>query len=223
MVRPDDCAPGPGAVTAALLAAGPSASHDPKRRRRSAIDQRDRRIPAAIVSTERAVHDHPIHDHEAVVVRRAIEDDAGALAGLVALLAAHHGDHATTDETILRTDLFASPPWATALVAERERRLVGYALLVRLYRAQYAARAMDLHHLFVAPEARRSGIGRALIQAARAEAEAQGCVRLMVGTHPDNHRAQALYRNLGFSDRPPGGPQFELRLDAPRLDQAGPA
>ncbi|MET7246534.1 GNAT family N-acetyltransferase [Methylobacterium sp. EM32] len=118
--------------------------------------------------------------------------------------------------------MFASPPWATALVAEEAGTLIGYALLVRLYRAQYASRALDLHHLFVVPGARSSGVGRALVQAARAEAEAQGCARLMIGTHPDNRRAQSFYRALGFTDRPPGGPQFELPLGGDRPAVSSP-
>ncbi|MGX7708202.1 N-acetyltransferase family protein [Methylobacterium sp. Gmos1] len=160
------------------------------------------------------MQDEPVR---AAVVRRAVPGDAEALAGLIGQLAAHHGDRATTDADSLRADLFGSLPWATALVAEDAGKLVGYALLVRLYRGQYAARALDLHHLFVVPEARNAGIGRALVRAARAEAEAQGCDRLMVGTHPDNRRAQSFYRTLGFADRPPGGPQFELPLGGDRV------
>ncbi|GJD63116.1 GNAT family N-acetyltransferase [Methylobacterium frigidaeris] len=156
--------------------------------------------------------DNPSRMRTAIVIRHAVPDDAEALAGLICQLAAHHGDRATTDAETLRSDLFASPPWATALVVEREQGLTGYALLIRLYRAQYAARAMDLHHLFVAPAARGSGAGRSLVNAARTEAEAQGCARLVVGTHPDNHRAQSFYRMLGFAALSPGGPRFELPL-----------
>lgn len=146
------------------------------------------------------------------LLRRAVPNDAPALADLIGQLAAHHGDRATTDAAALRADLFGPSTWATALVAEDGTSLVGYALLVRLYRAQEAARIMDLHHLFVAPGARCAGIGRRLIRAAEAEARAQGCVRLVVGTHPDNHRAQSYYRMLGFTDRPPGGPGFARSL-----------
>jgi GNAT superfamily N-acetyltransferase len=162
------------------------------------------------------MQDGSVRAPAAAIVRHAVPDDAEPLAGLIGRLAAHHGDHATTDADRLRTDLFASPPWATALVAEAAGILVGYALLVRLYRAHYASRALDLHHLFVLPEARHAGVGRALVRAARAEAEAQGCARLLVGTHPDNRRAQSFYRTLGFADRPAGGPKFELALGVDR-------
>ena len=73
---------------------------------------------------------------------------------------------------------------------------------------------MDLHHLFVVPASRDSGIGKALIRAATIAAEAEGCAQLVVGTHPDNHRAQGFYRKLGFKDSSSGGPKFKLQLGA---------
>jgi GNAT superfamily N-acetyltransferase len=190
---------------------------------RWADDRAESRSLAVARSEESVMQDEPVHAPVVAGVRRAIPDDAEALAGLIGQLAAHHGDRATTDADHLRADLFASPPWATALVAEDTEKLIGYALLVRLYHAQFAARALDLHHLFVVPEARSSGVGRALVQAARAEAEAQGCARLMVGTHPDNYRAQSFYRTLGFVDRPPGGAQFELPLGGDRCGAREPS
>lgn len=158
--------------------------------------------------------ENPLDSDHSLVIRHAVPDDADALAGFINRLAAHHGDQATTDEDSLRADLFTSSPWAVALMAELNGCLLGYALLVRLYRAQFAARVMDLHHLFVMPEARGSGIGEALIRAARAEAEAEGCTQLVVGTHPDNHRAQEFYRKIGFQEALPGGPKFRLQLGA---------
>ena len=160
------------------------------------------------------MQDNQAHSSHLLVIRHAVPDDADGLAELISQLAAHHGDQATTDADRLKADLFMSPPWALALVAMRDTNLLGFALLVRLYRAQLALRSMDLHHLFVVPEARNSGIGQALIQAASVEAEVQGCARLMVGTHPDNHRAQDFYRKLGFQDVPPGGPRFRRQLVA---------
>jgi len=52
--------------------------------------------------------------------------------------------------------------------------------------------------LFVAPTARRTGAGRALVRACAAEARAAGAVGVQLQTAPDNHAAQALYRAEGF-------------------------
>jgi ribosomal protein S18 acetylase RimI-like enzyme len=55
-----------------------------------------------------------------------------------------------------------------------------------------------LNDLFVAPAARRTGAGRALVRACAAEARAAGAVAVQLQTAPDNHAAQALYRAEGF-------------------------
>ena len=54
-----------------------------------------------------------------LVIRPAVPDDAQPLTELIAQLAAHHGDRATTSAERLKTDLFVAPSWASALVAER--------------------------------------------------------------------------------------------------------
>lgn len=149
-----------------------------------------------------------------LVIRPAVPEDAQPLTELIIQLAAHHGDRATTNAERLRADIFSASPWAIALVAERDGGLLGYALLVRLYNAQFAKRGMDLHHLFVVPASRDSGIGEALIRAAKMTAEAEGCAQLVVGTHPDNHRAQSFYLKLDFQESSSGGPKFKLHLGA---------
>jgi len=156
----------------------------------------------------------PPPSNHSLVIRPAVPEDAQPLTELIVQLAAHHGDRATTGVERLRADLFSASPWAIALVAERDGGLLGYALLVSLYNAQFAKRGMDLHHLFVVPASRDSGIGKALIRAATIAAEAEGCAQLVVGTHPDNHRAQGFYRKLGFQDSSSGGPKFKLQLGA---------
>ena len=50
-----------------------------------------------------------------------------------------------------------------------------------------------LQDLFVAPAARKGGVGRALIEAVYAKAQALGCPRVYWHTHETNHTAQRLY------------------------------
>ena len=64
-----------------------------------------------------------------VVIRPATIEDAHALALLVAALRAHQGDPiGHLNEAALRRDGFGEDPEFAILVAERERRPVGYAL-----------------------------------------------------------------------------------------------
>ena len=52
--------------------------------------------------------------------------------------------------------------------------------------------------LYVAPEARQTGAGRALMQAAGEHARQHGFARLDLSTAKTNHHAQALYESLGW-------------------------
>ncbi len=56
-----------------------------------------------------------------------------------------------------------------------------------------------LYDLYVAPDARHRGVGRALLDAARVHALAQGWVRLDLTTAKTNTAAQALYRAMGWT------------------------
>ncbi|MFI1991660.1 GNAT family N-acetyltransferase [Actinoplanes sp. NPDC020271] len=55
-----------------------------------------------------------------------------------------------------------------------------------------------LNDLFVAPEFRRHGIGRALLRAAAARAEQEGVVRIELSTDETNQQAQALYESESY-------------------------
>jgi len=53
-----------------------------------------------------------------------------------------------------------------------------------------------MNDLFVAPQARGRGVGRALIEAAAAVTRERGAAWLEWSTAPDNHTAQRLYDSL---------------------------
>ena len=73
-----------------------------------------------------------------------------------------------------------------------------------------------LEDLFVDPGTRRSGLGRALVQAAIERARARECRRIELDTAETNEAALALYRSAGFdNDAYEGGRALFLRL---RLD-----
>lgn len=54
-----------------------------------------------------------------------------------------------------------------------------------------------LQDLFVAPDARRRGLGRALVEHVYAEAARRGGARVYWTTHKSNHTAMKLYDNVG--------------------------
>jgi len=58
----------------------------------------------------------------------------------------------------------------------------------------------QLRDLFVAPEARRRGVGRAVVTSVATDARSDGALRLALQTESSNAAAQALYHGLGFED-----------------------
>lgn len=81
------------------------------------------------------------------------------------------------------------------------------------------ARTAELKRLYVRPQARGSGAGRRLTEAAVAAARDAGYARVVLDTVPGMEPAQALYRSLGFADTAPyrfnpveGASYLELRL-----------
>jgi ribosomal protein S18 acetylase RimI-like enzyme len=65
-----------------------------------------------------------------------------------------------------------------------------------------------LAELYVVPERRGEGLGRALVDAAIETARAEGATHMDLGTGEDDTAARALYESLGFSNRGgrPDGP-----------------
>ena len=65
-----------------------------------------------------------------------------------------------------------------------------------------------LEELYVVPERRGRGLGRALMEAALDVARREGADEMHLGTSEDDVAARALYESLGFSCREgkPGGP-----------------
>lgn len=84
------------------------------------------------------------------------------------------------------------------LVAESEGKLQGFCQLYPSFCSVEAQPIYVLYDLFVQPEARQMGAGRALLLAAEAQARSQGKARMDLTTAKTNLHAQALYESLGW-------------------------
>ncbi len=118
---------------------------------------------------------------------------------LVRGLAAEHGDQVRATETTLARDLADGWLWGFGFGTP----FLGYALLLQHARAQFGQRGAMLHHIYVAPDARRQGIARSLISACERDARAKGCSYLMIAAHKGNDAARETYIAQGYAWREP--------------------
>lgn len=84
------------------------------------------------------------------------------------------------------------------LEREGQEVAVGFTQLYPSFSSTRMGRIWVLNDLFVAPEARRLGVGVALLKRARAHARQTGALRLTLQTAVTNTAAQALYEAQGW-------------------------
>jgi len=83
-------------------------------------------------------------------------------------------------------------------LARHGERLVGFVQLYPVFSSVALMRQWILNDLYVLPDARKLGVGRALVERARALAEATRANCLTLETATDNIPAQRLYEDLGW-------------------------
>jgi ribosomal protein S18 acetylase RimI-like enzyme len=108
-----------------------------------------------------------------------------------------HGQVDPGVEERLRT-MIESPQYAILVAEAGQGQVVGLLTMSQRWTLWHAGPCALIEELVVDEGARRQGIGRALIQAALDWARAQGCSEVELSTEPDNLKAQAFYRRLGF-------------------------
>jgi len=75
---------------------------------------------------------------------------------------------------------------------------VGFVQLYPTYSSVSMGKKLILNDLFVAPSARRSGVGAALLEEAKRVAKRCGALALTLSTAVDNRTAQHLYKSNGW-------------------------
>jgi GNAT superfamily N-acetyltransferase len=101
------------------------------------------------------------------------------------------------DVAELGRHLFGSKPMAEVLIGEIEGSPRGFALFFHNFSTFEGKPGIYLEDLFVEPEARGSGLGRALLARLAALALERGCARLEWWVLDWNEPALRFYRALG--------------------------
>jgi GNAT superfamily N-acetyltransferase len=133
------------------------------------------------------------------MIRPAVAADVPNLHALVLELARYeklaHEVSATPAD--LAAHLFGERRYVEALVAEDEGRTVGFALFFHNYSTFLGRPGIYLEDLFVLPECRRKGHGKALLREVARLAVERGCGRFEWAVLKWNEPAIAFYRSLG--------------------------
>ena len=128
--------------------------------------------------------------------------DAVPFAALLRALNEEPGQHPDriTADSVAR-DLLADAR-ASVLVAEEGGMIVGLATGHPYYDSGTSAWGMVMNDLYVAPEARRRGLGRALVEAMARTSAAQGGAFLWWDADMGDALAQAFHRGIGAAEEP---------------------
>jgi GNAT superfamily N-acetyltransferase len=133
------------------------------------------------------------------MIRPATASDTSTICQLIHGLAEYEqlSHEAILDENQFREHLFGPRPFAEVLLAEDEGEVVGFALFFHTYSTFLGKPGLYLEDLFVRPEQRRKGHGKALLRAVVRLALERGCGRLEWSVLNWNEPAIGFYRSLG--------------------------
>ncbi len=106
-------------------------------------------------------------------------------------------DQVVATEALLEQALFATPPAAEALIAEVDGAPAGLALFFYNFSTWTGWRGLYLEDLYVTPQARGTGVGKALLKRLAQIAVERGCSRFEWAVLDWNTPAQEFYKAMG--------------------------
>lgn len=134
-----------------------------------------------------------------LVIRPAEPADVPVIADLIRGLERYEKleDGVNMTEELLAKNLFGPRQYAETLLAEDGGAPIGFALFFHTFSTFLALPGIYLEDLFVVPEYRGRGIGRALLQRLAKIAVERGCGRLEWSVLDWNRDAIGFYERLG--------------------------
>jgi GNAT superfamily N-acetyltransferase len=134
-----------------------------------------------------------------LTIRFATAQDVSLVHRLIRGLAEYErlADEAVVTEADVRASLFGEKPDAEVLIAELDGAAAGFALFFHNYSTFLGRRGLYLEDLFVLPEYRGRGIGRALMARLARLALERSCGRFEWWVLDWNEAAIRFYGSLG--------------------------
>ena len=127
-------------------------------------------------------------------IRDATDADLDEICALIEEHARHEGNNELViDREAMREYLFGTDPVARVIIAEAVGRVAGFVLYTRTFSTWEAKPGIWLDDLFIRPEFRRDGLGRAMLYELRSRTDGRVEWEMQGG----NARAEAFYRQLG--------------------------
>ena len=133
-----------------------------------------------------------------MTIRTAAETDCAAILGFIRALAdyEHMSDQVVATEELLREWIFEKQK-AEVLIASEDGRDIGFALYFHNFSTFLGRAGIYLEDLFVLPEYRGRGYGKALLRRLAQLTVARGCGRLEWACLDWNRPSIDFYRSLG--------------------------
>lgn len=134
-----------------------------------------------------------------ISVRIATEADFDLIAAFIRKLADYEKlrHEVRFEDDVLRRNLFGPRPAAEVLIGEVAGAPAGFALFFQTFSTFEGKPGIYLEDLFVDPEARGSGLGRALLRRLAQLVEERGGARLEWAVLDWNELGKGFYRSIG--------------------------
>ncbi len=134
-----------------------------------------------------------------VGIREATEEDVLLILSFVRELAEYERlpHEVVASEETLRDNLFGEHPYAEVLIANQDEAPAGFALFFHNFSTFLGRPGIYLEDLYVRPESRGAGIGRALLARLAGLAKERGCGRLEWSVLDWNEPSIGFYKKLG--------------------------
>jgi GNAT superfamily N-acetyltransferase len=132
-------------------------------------------------------------------IRTATVDDLPTILRFIRELAGYErlADRVVATEESLRATLFGNPRFAEVLIGEADGEPFGFALFFHNYSTFLARPGVYLEDLYVRPELRGKGYGRALLARLASIAIERNCGRVEWSVLNWNEPAIRFYKNIG--------------------------